>query len=195
MALSTPTNGGGTSPRSRRIICGRNTSSGRRMKKNRKNSSIRNHNPQSRCPTKPDSGFFAPSSSPDWEAPCWPPFGPVCRVRPQGGERTRPRPPRPEFGPVSGQLKTAKDGQQKGCERKAGQRVWVGKPSTPGSQWPAEPATSGFSGDSTPHKKCGSVNGPLGQAVGHRIRKSRISGKNLWVRLWVWPQNPDGRNV
>ena len=98
------------------------------MKKNRKNSSIRNHNPQSRCPTKPDSGFFAPSSSPDWEAPCWPPFGPVCRVRPQGGERTRPRPPRPEFGPVSGQLKTAKDGQQKGCERKAGQRVWVGKP-------------------------------------------------------------------
>ena len=93
------------------------------MKKNRKNSSIRNHNPQSRCPTKPDSGFFAPSSIPDWEAPCWPPFGPVCRVRPQGGERTRPRPPRPEFGPVSGQLKTAKDGQQKGCERKAGERV------------------------------------------------------------------------
>ena len=187
-----PASGAGKSPKNRRITCGPSISSSRRRKQ--KIFGRPNHETQRCCPTKPDSGFFVPSSR-DRESRCWPPCGPVRRFSPQGGERTRPRPPRPEFGPVSGQLKTAKEGQQKGCERKAGQSVWVGKPSTLGSQWPAEPATSGFFGGLTPRKKCGSVNGPLGQAVGHRIRKSRISGKNPWVRLWVWTQNPDGRNV
>lgn len=150
---------------------------------------------QDRRQAKPGSGFFVHSSSPDWEDPCWPPFGPVCRFRTQGGKGPAQALKARIWARVRPVENGTGEGQQKGCERGAGQRVWVGKPSTPGSQWPAEPATSGFFGGSAPHKKCGSVNGPLGQAVGHRIRKSRISGKNLWVRLWVWPQNPDGRNV
>ena len=113
--------GAGKSPKNRRITCGPSISSSRRRRK-QKIFGRPNHETQRCCPTKPDSGFFVPSSR-DRESRCWPPCGPVCRVRPQGGERTRPRPPRPEFGPVSGQLKTAKDGQQKGCERKAGERV------------------------------------------------------------------------
>lgn len=115
--------------------------------------------------------------SPGWETD--PLQAPKARIRPCVGKV--------EKSPNIASKEGVKKKQVKGCGS-------VNRP-TPGSQWPAEPATSGFFGSSTPHKKCGSVNGPLGQAVGHRIRKSRISGKNPWVRLWVWPQNPDGRNV
>ena len=139
--------GAGKSPKNRRITCGPSISSSRRRRK-QKIFGRPNHETQRRSQAKPDSGFFAPSSSPDWEAPCWPPFGPVCRVRPQGGERTRPRPPRPEFGPVSGQLKTGPEkGNRRGCERGAGERAGAVKQPVPFSQRPAEPGASGFSRD------------------------------------------------
>ena len=165
------------------------------MRKKQKIFGRPNHETQRRSQAKPDSGFFSPSSSPDWEAPCWPPFGPVCRVRPQGGERTRPRPPRPEFGPVSGQLKTAKDGQQKGCERKAGERVWVGEPPHTRLTAPGRAGRFGLFPRGQFPSFYGSVLEPWGQAVGQKTRKPRNSGENPWVRPWVWPQNPDGRNV
>ena len=88
---------------------------------NRKNSS-KPHNKDTRpLPGKTRQRFFVPSSSPDWEAPCWPPFGPVCRFRTQGGEWTRSRPPRPEFGPARSEFGKAPIlHPRKGCEREAG---------------------------------------------------------------------------
>ena len=71
--------------------------------------------------------------------------------------------------------------QVKGCGS-------VNRP-TPGSQRPAEPVASGFFGVFQSPKKCGSVKGSLGQAVGQKSKNSRSSGKNPWVNLWVWPQN------
>ena len=163
------------------------------MRKKQKIFGRPNHETQRRSQAKPDSGFFSPSSSPDWEAPCWPPFGPVCRVRPQGGERTRPRPPRPEFGPVSGQLKTAKDGQQKGCERKAGERVGaenrrLPRPTAPGRAGHQAVFPWGqfwlFSGsDFAPWSQSWGQNNENFPAVSHFPRRHR-RGQRKDERLW-----------
>ena len=98
--------------------------------------------------------------------------------------------PKAEFGPTKARLKKSPDKstgrgvkkeQVKGCGS-------VNRP-TPGSQRPAEPVASGFFGVFQSPKKCGSVKGSLGQAVGQKSKNSRSSGKNPWVNLWVWPQN------
>ena len=103
-----------------------------------------NHETQRCCPTKPDSGFFVPSSR-DRESRCWPPCGPVRRFSPQGGEATRTKPQKAEFGPTKARLKKSPDKstgrgvkkkQVKGCGS-------VNRP-TPSSQRPAEPVASGF---------------------------------------------------
>lgn len=91
----------GRSLKSRRITCGPSTSSSRRMKQ--KISIKHNHEALRRCPTKPGSGFFVPSST-DRESRCWPPCGPVRRFSPQGGKTTRPRPQKAEYGPVWARL-------------------------------------------------------------------------------------------
>ena len=83
--------------------------------------------------------------------------------------------------PDKGSGRGVKKEQVKGCGS-------VNRP-TPGSQRPAEPVASGFFGVFQSPKKCGSVKGSLGQAVGQKSKNSRSSGKNPWVNLWVWPQN------
>ena len=183
--------GAGKSPKNRRITCGPSISSSRRRRK-QKIFGRPNHETQRCCPTKPDSGFFVPSSR-DRESRCWPPCGPVCRVRPQGGERTRPRPPRPEFGPVSGQLKTAKDGQQKGCERKAGERVGAENRRLPRATAPGRAGRFGispwgqfwlFSGsDFAPWSQSWGQNNENFPAVSHFPRRHR-RGQRKDERLW-----------
>ena len=95
--------------------------------------------------------------------------------------QTRPRRARVEKVPDKGSGRGVKKEQVKGCGS-------VNRP-TPGSQRPAEPVASGFFGVFQSPKKCGSVKGSLGQAVGQKSKNSRSSGKNPWVNLWVWPQN------
>ena len=58
------TNGDGTSPRSRRITCGRNTSSGRRTRKNRKNSSKPHNKDTGPLPGKTRRRFFCTQQQP-----------------------------------------------------------------------------------------------------------------------------------
>ena len=44
--------------------------------------------------------------------------GPLWRVSPHGGERTRPRPPRPESGPCQAGWKRPKKGNRRGVKEK-----------------------------------------------------------------------------
>ena len=97
----------GKSPKNRRITCGPSTSSSRRRRK-QKIFGRPNHETQRCCPTKPDSGFFVPSSR-DRESRCWPPCGPVRRFSPQGGETTRSKPAKAKFGTHKGKVEKSPD--------------------------------------------------------------------------------------
>ncbi len=112
-----------------------------------------------------------PVSHPGWGID--PLQAPKARIRPCVGKV--------EKSPNIASKEGVKKKQVKGCGS-------VNRP-TPGSQRPAEPVASGFFGVFQSPKKCGSVKGSLGQAVGQKSKNSRSSGKNPWVNLWVWPQN------
>ena len=67
----------------------------------------RDKQPPGRCPTKPGSGFFAPSSTNPGPA-CFALCGPLWRVSLQSGETTRSKPTKAKLGPVGPGLKKSR---------------------------------------------------------------------------------------
>ena len=145
MALSTPTNGDGTSPRSRRTTCARNTSSGRRTRKNRKNSSKLHNKVTGPLPGKPPAAVFLyPAAAQTGKPPVGPCVALCAGFVPRVGKGPAPGPQGPNSAPCQAGWKWFGKGQQKGRERGAGQRDGAVERPVPFSQRPAEPGASGF---------------------------------------------------
>ena len=120
------------------------------------------------------AGFLRPV----W--PCMPFF-----TRGWGNDPT-PTPKSQIWVPV-GKVEKARIRASGEVKKVAGQRVWVGKPPHTRLTAPGRAGRFGLFPRGQFPSFYGSVLKPRGQAVGQRARKSRNSGKNPWVKLWVWP--------